>query len=80
LDSLEKYFPEANWVQAEGGFFVGLWLPDKTKEDEFYNRAKEENLILSSPNGFYPDRENEGFVRLPFPALTTGEIEEGLKG
>lgn len=79
LGSLEEYFPGADWIQAEGGFFVGLWLPDKTKEDEFYNRAKEESLILSSSDGFFPDQSNEGFVRLPFPALTTGEIEEGVK-
>jgi len=35
LDSLEEHFPEANWVQAKGGFFVGLWLPDKTKRMSF---------------------------------------------
>lgn len=79
LDSLEEYFPEADWVPAQGGFFVGLWLPDNTEVNKFYNRAEEENLILSSPKGFFPDRGDEGFVRLPFPALSPGRIEEGVE-
>ncbi|MCF7890459.1 PLP-dependent aminotransferase family protein [Candidatus Bipolaricaulota bacterium] len=79
LESLDKYFPEADWVRAQGGFFVGLWLPDNTEVDRFYSRAEEENLVLASPAGFFPDRGGEGFVRLPFPALSPDRIEEGIK-
>ncbi|MBS3740245.1 PLP-dependent aminotransferase family protein [Candidatus Bipolaricaulota bacterium] len=79
LESLERYFPEANWVETQGGFFVGLWLPDSTQTKAFYSRAEDNGLTLSGPNGFFPDKEGEGFVRLPFPALSTGEIEEGIK-
>ena len=79
LESLAEYFPEADWVQAEGGFFVGLWLPEATEVKRFYNQAEKDNLILSSPEGFFPDRGGEGFVRLPFPALSPEEIEEGVK-
>ncbi|MBS3791321.1 PLP-dependent aminotransferase family protein [Candidatus Bipolaricaulota bacterium] len=79
LGSLEEYFPEADWVRAQGGFFVGLWLPENTEVNEFYNGAEKENLILSSPEGFFPDRGGEDFVRLPFPALPPGRIEEGIK-
>jgi len=79
LESLENYFPESDWVQTEGGFFVGLWLPNPDRTQAFYSRAKEKGLVLSSPNGFFPDRRCEGFVRLPFPALSTSEIEEGIE-
>ncbi|MFB6215151.1 MAG: PLP-dependent aminotransferase family protein, partial [Candidatus Bipolaricaulia bacterium] len=79
LDSLEKYFPEADWARVEGGFFVGLWLPGSTEAKKFYNRTEKKNLILSSPEGFFPDRGGEGFVRLPFTALSPGRIEEGIK-
>ena len=79
LESLEKYFPESDWVEAEGGFFVGLWLPDPSKVDQFYEKAEGENLILSSPDGFFADGESEGFLRLPFPALSVSEIETGVK-
>lgn len=79
LDSLERHFPESSWVDAQGGFFVGLWLPDSTQTQVFYSRAEDIDLTLSSPNGFFPDQGDEGFVRLPFPALSTHEIEEGIK-
>jgi len=79
LSSLDRYFPEADWVRAEGGFFVGLWLPDSSEVDKFYRRAKEGGLELSSPEGFFSGYEGEGFVRLPFPALSPSRIEEGVK-
>jgi len=79
LNSLEKYFPESDWIRARGGFFVGLWLPDGTDVEQFYERANDDGLILSSPEGFFPDRGGEGFVRLPFPALSPDRIEEGVK-
>jgi 2-aminoadipate transaminase len=79
LDSLKKYFPESDWVRAQGGFFVGLWLPEGTDVERFYERANENGLVLSSPEGFFPDRGGEGFVRLPFPALSPELIEEGVK-
>lgn len=79
LESLKRYFSESDWVQTEGGFFVGLWLPDPNRTQAFYSRAKKKGLVLSSPNGFFPDRRYEGFVRLPFPALSTSEIEEGIE-
>lgn len=79
LDSLEKYLPEADWIPAQGGFFVGLWLPDSSLMSKFYNRAEEEKLILSSPEGFFPDSRAEGFVRLPFPALSPDLIQKGVR-
>lgn len=79
LDSLEEYFPESDWVQVRGGFFVGLWLPEETDFERFYERASDNGLILSSPEGFFPDRGGEGFVRLPFPALSPERIEEGVQ-
>lgn len=78
LTSLEADFPEASWVEAEGGFFVGLWLPDSTDVKAFYEQARNEKLILSSPKGFYSQYDGEGFVRLPFPALKPEEIEVGV--
>ncbi len=79
LSGLEKYFAQAKWIKAKGGFFVGVWLPDSTDVQSFYAKANDQGLILSSPDGFYPDYSGEGFVRLPFPALSTSEIESGVK-
>ncbi|MCF7875635.1 PLP-dependent aminotransferase family protein [Candidatus Bipolaricaulota bacterium] len=79
LENLEKYFPKANWVEAEGGFFVGVWLPDGKRSDLFYEKARSRGLVLTSPLGFFPDKGGGSFLRLPFPALTPKEIESGIK-
>lgn len=79
LESLENFFPEASWVESEGGFFVGLWLPEPGKTGRFYKEAEERGLILSSPAGFFPEGGGEGFVRLPFPALAPARIKEGVR-
>lgn len=79
LSGLDKYFGQSQWIKAKGGFFVGLWLPDSTDVRSFYSKAKNQGLILSSPDGFYPDYSGEGFVRLPFPALSPSEIESGVQ-
>ncbi|MFB6290766.1 MAG: PLP-dependent aminotransferase family protein [Candidatus Bipolaricaulia bacterium] len=78
LESLEKYFPGADWVEPRGGFFVGLWLPGDTDVDQFYSRAEEENLVLSRSERFFPGRRGKDFLRLPFPALSSDRIEEGI--
>ncbi|MFP4135843.1 MAG: PLP-dependent aminotransferase family protein [Candidatus Acetothermia bacterium] len=79
LKSLERFFPEADWVEVEGGFFVGLWLPESARADMFYEKIEEKGLVLSSPEGFFPNEGGENFVRLPFPALKPAEIEKGVK-
>lgn len=79
LASLEEYFPEADWIEADGGFFVGLWLPKPEKLDRFSREAEKEGLVLSSSEGFFTNPDTEGFLRLPFPALTPSTIEEGVK-
>ncbi len=79
LENLEKYFPEAEWVEAKGGFFVGVWLPDRELGRRFYEEAGSRGLVLTSPEGFFPDNGGENFLRLPFPALTPPEIESGIK-
>lgn len=79
LENLERHFPEANWVEAEGGFFVGVWLPDGERSDLFYEKARSRGLALTSPGGFFPDKGGGSFLRLPFPALNPREIESGIK-
>lgn len=78
LTSLESYFPEAHWVETEGGFFIGLWLPEPGKAEDFYRHAEKSGLVFSLPGGFFPEKGGEDFVRIPFPALTESELEEGI--
>ena len=36
-------------------------------------------IVLTDGRGFFPDGRGDNFIRLPFSALTSGEIEEGIK-
>lgn len=80
LGALEEYMADlATWRRPDGGFFVGVTLNGATDTDDLLNRAREANLALTDGRGFFANSANgDGFVRLPFCALTPGEIEEGV--
>jgi DNA-binding transcriptional MocR family regulator len=47
--------------------------------DDLLSEACGANLALTDGRSFFANRGNgDGFVRLPFCALTPGEIEEGV--
>jgi len=46
--------------------------------DELLKKAAEVNLALTDGRGFFPDRDVENFIRLPFCALTPDEIRAGV--
>ncbi len=66
------------WRRPEGGFFVGLTLNGGMAADRLLARAGEYGLVLTDGRGFFPGDDGDGFVRLPFCALTTDEIEVGV--
>jgi len=41
-------------------------------------KAHEERVTLSDGRGFFPDEDGSGFLRLPFCALSDGQIREGM--
>ena len=79
LRGLSQHLPEASWIKPEGGFFVGLTLPDGMKSARVAEEAKREALVLSNGAGFFADGDRSRFVRLPFCALSEEEIEEATK-
>jgi len=79
LGALDQHFSDiATWWKPDGGFFVGVNLNAPVDTDELLARAAAANLALTDGRGFYPDRDVEGFVRLPFCALTPEEIQSGV--
>jgi 2-aminoadipate transaminase len=77
LQTLEEQFNGiASWIQPQGGFFVGMNLnegyqvPDKEK-------TLAGGLVLSDSHGFFIEGGDQ-FIRLPFCALNSAQIQEGI--
>jgi DNA-binding transcriptional MocR family regulator len=81
LRALEEHMEDlATWQKSDGGFFVGITLKVNVDTDELLGEARDQNLLLTDGRNFFVERHNgNGFVRLPFCALTAQEIEEGVK-
>lgn len=69
----------ATWAIPQGGFFVGVTLRKDVKAETLISRALQEGLQLTNGRDFFADGRGDTFVRLPFCALTTEEIDEGVR-
>lgn len=78
LSSLAQHIPHAQWNDTEGGFFVGVTLPEGTDIEAFRREAEREGLALTGGENFFPQDGGERFLRLPFAALKPEEIREGI--
>lgn len=76
--ALREYLPGADWVEPEGGFFLGITLPSPMNVTNLQERAEKTRLSLSDGRGFFPQGGGERFLRLAFPALSEPEIREGV--
>ena len=79
LSALEKHLPQATWSLPEGGFFVGVTLPEGSDVASLLARAEEAGLKLSDGRGFFPNPgDGNRFLRIPFCSATPQELEEGI--
>ena len=79
LSGLKEQLPLATWPRPEGGFFVGVTLPEGTDVVGLMERAPGVGLKLSDGRGFFPNpTDGMRFLRIPFCSLTPGEIGEAL--
>lgn len=83
MEALEKalaeHLPEAEWTSPGGGFFVGVNLPSQVDISILRTKAREQGLKLSDGRGFFPvGQDGNAFLRLPFCALSTPEIQQGI--
>lgn len=79
LEALDRNLKGAEWGKPDGGFFISITLPHNIDGKAVRENAKNFGIVLTDGRGFFPDWSGENFVRLPFCALTPGEIEEGIK-
>ena len=69
----------ATWPRPEGGFFVGVTLPEGTEVEGLLARAEPAGLKLTDGRSFFADPVNGNrFLRIPFCGLTPEQIEEGV--
>ncbi len=68
----------ATWREPEGGFFVGVTLNGRVWAEDLLRGASDVDLALTDGRGFFVNGGGDGFVRLPFCALTPEEIGAGI--
>jgi len=79
FSALEKYVPQATWTRPEGGFYVGVTLPEGVEMVSLLARAGQAGLRLSDGRGFFPNSsDGDRFLRIPFCSVTPEEIAEGF--
>jgi DNA-binding transcriptional MocR family regulator len=83
--AVRRELPGAQAFIPSGGFFVSVMLPEEANTQDLVNRAKDIGLVLTPGAAFFADPDDGGategdrFVRLPFCAVTSDQIEEGVK-
>jgi 2-aminoadipate transaminase len=80
LDAMDRHLPEAEWVKPEGGFFLGVTLPEGIAACDVRTRALDENVVLSNGEDFYPDGDGSRFVRIPFCGVNETDIDAAIAG
>jgi DNA-binding transcriptional MocR family regulator len=86
--AVRRHLPGVPFADPEGGFFLGLNLPEGARTESLLERAKAHGLLLTDGRGFFAesaasgggeDTAGERFVRLPFCAVTPAQIDEGVR-
>ena len=83
--AVRRELPDAQAFIPSGGFFVSVMLPADANTENLVGRAKDIGLVLTPGAAFFADpvdggtTEGDRFVRLPFCAVTPGQIEEGVR-
>jgi 2-aminoadipate transaminase len=68
-----------DFLEPEGGFFLSVNLPQGSSIAELIGKASSAGLALTDGRGFFVNpADGEGFLRLPFCALSSEEIDEGM--
>lgn len=80
LSALEECMQAlGHWHAPEGGFFVGLTLHRPIPAPELLARARAAGLLLTDGRGFFTGGGGDSFIRLPFCALSSDQIQEGIR-
>ena len=80
LETLNEYLPNAVYPRPEGGFFVGVTLPEGNSMEKLLPAAAEAGFKLTDGRGFYLNpQDGDRFLRIPFCSLTPEEIRNAMQ-
>jgi DNA-binding transcriptional MocR family regulator len=79
LAALDRYMPDTQATRPDGGFFLSITLPEGVQATAVRTQAAGRGLNLADGLAFFPGGGGERFLRLPFCALSTSEIDEGIR-
>ncbi len=80
LNSLDKYLPNAVYPRPEGGFFVGVTLPEGNSMEKLLPAAADAGFKLTDGRGFYLNpQDGDRFLRIPFCSLSPEEISNAIQ-
>jgi 2-aminoadipate transaminase len=79
LSALHNDLPQGRWAETEGGFFIGVRLPESVDGNALRRCAADFGIVLADGRGFFTDDSGDNFVRLPFCGLKTDQSREGIR-
>ena len=79
LRALEQHLPGATWTHPEGGFFVGVTLPQGSDIASLVKKADSAGLKLTDGRDFFPNpADGNRFLRIPFCSVKPEEMDEAF--
>jgi 2-aminoadipate transaminase len=78
--AIDATMPYVIYPKPEGGFFIGLTLPEGNRMDVLMQDAAAVGLKITDGRAFFTTpAEGERFLRIPFCTLPPDEIEEAVE-
>ena len=79
IEILERELPNATFPRPEGGFFLGVTLPEGNDMAELMPAAEEVGVKITDGRGFYLNPEDgKRFLRIPFCGIAPDALEEAF--
>lgn len=78
LNALRHHFSDDTYTPPEGGFFVGVRLGRGIDVARLQQALAAEGIDIQDGRGFFVDDRGDTFIRLPFAAISAGDIERGV--
>lgn len=79
LEILDRELPNAVYPRPEGGFFIGVTLPEGNDMETLIPRAKEAGVNITDGRGFFLNPEDgKRFFRIPFCGMKPDDLEEAM--
>lgn len=78
--AIDNTMPDVIYPKPDGGFFIGLTLPEGNSMDQLMKDAAEVGLKITDGRAFFANpADGERFLRIPFCTLPPDEIEAAVQ-